>query len=164
MHVDHLDRLSFDQFKLSVKRPIFLAVESYRCWLNRSISHASQKSPKRAKARVAGRSRIGFDRFRSAVVIRKASATRFARIVGGRPGGRSKVGFDILRCAHSRARHQFHRLPDLFSREFDVIGTVRAGAASGRYHHPDGRLDHRLRSVNGAGRRWYRRWNCDGRQ
>lgn len=30
-HVDHLDRLNFDQFKVSVKASdVFLAVESYR--------------------------------------------------------------------------------------------------------------------------------------
>lgn len=46
-HVDHLDRLNFDQFKVSVKASdVFLAVESYRLLANRSISRCIWGSPK----------------------------------------------------------------------------------------------------------------------
>ena len=53
-HVDHLDRLNFDQFKVSVKASdVFLAVESYRLLANKSISRCIWGSPKRV-ARAAG--------------------------------------------------------------------------------------------------------------
>ncbi len=46
-HVDHLDRLNFDQFKVSVKASdVFLAVESYRLLAKQMISRCIWGSPK----------------------------------------------------------------------------------------------------------------------
>ncbi len=56
-HVDHLDRLNFDQFKVSVKASdVFLAVSRLIVfWQNRSMSHCiwvSQKPVVRAAGRL----------------------------------------------------------------------------------------------------------------
>lgn len=54
-HVDHLDRLNFDQFKVSVKASdVFLAVESYRLLAKQIDQPLHLGSPKPA-ARVAVR-------------------------------------------------------------------------------------------------------------
>lgn len=53
-HVDHLDRLNFDQFKVSVKASdVFLAVESYRLLAKQIEQPRTLGSPKRVACAVA---------------------------------------------------------------------------------------------------------------
>ena len=103
-HVDHLDRLNFDQFKVSVKASdVFLAVESYRL-LAKQIDQ-----PLHLGITEAGGARSGA--VKSAIGL----------------GLLIKVGFDILKSLRIRSRGiNFIACPTCSRQEFDVIGTVNA--------------------------------------
>ena len=107
-HVDHLDRLNFDQFKVSVKASdVFLAVESYRL-LAKQIDQ-----PLHLGITEAGGLRSGGDTLRVSLAAD--------------PVEEIKVGFDILKSLRIRARGiNFIACPTCSRQEFDVIGTVNA--------------------------------------
>ncbi len=74
-HVDHLDRLNFDQFKVSVKAPdVFSLLSLIACWQNKSISRCIWGSPKPVQAQRAVKSAIGL----GLLLVPKVSATRCA--------------------------------------------------------------------------------------
>lgn len=160
-HVDHLDRLNFDQFKVSVKASdVFLAVESYRL-LAKQIDQPLHLGITEAGGARSGavKSAIGLG-----LLLSEGIGDTLRVSLAADPVEEIKVGFDILKSLRIRARHQFHRLPDLFSPGVRRYRHgERAGAASGRYHHPDGRLDHRLRGER-AGRSAGIDAGRDGRQ
>jgi (E)-4-hydroxy-3-methylbut-2-enyl-diphosphate synthase len=122
-HVDHLDRLNFDQFKVSVKASdVFLAVESYRL-LAKQIDQ-----PLHLGITEAGGARSGA--VKSAIGLGccclKGSAIPCAFLAAD-PVEEIKVGFDILKSLRIRARGiNFIACPTCSRQEFDVIGTVNA--------------------------------------
>jgi (E)-4-hydroxy-3-methylbut-2-enyl-diphosphate synthase len=122
-HVDHLDRLNFDQFKVSVKASdVFLAVESYRLLANRSISRCTSGSPKRAAAQRRGE--VGD---RSGLLLSEGIGDTLRVSLAADPVEEIKVGFDILKSLRIRARGiNFIACPTCSRQEFDVIGTVNA--------------------------------------
>ncbi len=140
-HVDHLDRLNFDQFKVSVKASdvflkasdVFLAVESYRL-LAKQIDQ-----PLHLGITEAGGARSGSGAVKSAIGLGlllsegigdtlRVSATRCAyRPLAADPVEEIKVGFDILKSLRIRSRGiNFIACPTCSRQEFDVIGTVNA--------------------------------------
>lgn len=85
-HVDHLDRLNFDQFKVSVKASdVFWRWNPIVCWRNRSISRCILGSPKRAAR--AARGKIGD---RSGTTAVRGDRRYAARLAGGGSGGRDQ--------------------------------------------------------------------------
>jgi len=104
-HVEILDRLNFDQFKVSVKASdVFLAVESYRL-LAKAI-----KQPLHLGITEAGGARGGG-----------------GETLAADPVEEIKVGFDILKSLRIRSRGiNFIACPTCSRQEFDVIGTVNA--------------------------------------
>ncbi len=112
-HVDHLDRLNFDQFKVSVKASdVFLAVESYRL-LAKQIDQPLHLGITEAGGARSGavKSAIGLGLLLSGRHRRHA-----ARITGGRSGRRDQSRFRYFEiAAYPFARDQLHRLPDLFA-------------------------------------------------
>ena len=123
-HVEILDRLNFDQFKVSVKASdVFLAVEAYRL-LAKSI-----KQPLHLGITEAGGARAGA--VKSAIGL----GMLFAEGIGDTlrvslaadPVEEIKVGFDILKSLRIRSRGiNFIACPTCSRQEFDVIGTVNA--------------------------------------
>ena len=123
-HVEILDRLNFDQFKVSVKASdVFLAVEAYRL-LAKSI-----KQPLHLGITEAGGARAGA--VKSAIGL----GMLFAEGIGDTlrvslaadPVVEIKVGFDILKSLRIRSRGiNFIACPTCSRQEFDVIGTVNA--------------------------------------
>ena len=142
-HVDILDRLNFDQFKVSVKASdVFLAVQSYRLLASRIDQPLHLGITEAGGARSGSvKSAIGLG-----MLLSEGIGDTLRISLAADPVEEVKVGFDILKSLRIRARHQLHRLPDLFASGVrrDRHGE-RAGAAPGRHHHADGRFDHRLR-------------------
>ncbi len=122
-HVDHLDRLNFDQFKVSVKASdVFLAVESYRL-LAKQIDQ-----PLHLGITEAGGARSGAVKSAIGLGLLLSGDRRYAaRLAGGDPVEEIKVGFDILKSLRIRSRGiNFIACPTCSRQEFDVIGTVNA--------------------------------------
>ncbi|QSX34838.1 flavodoxin-dependent (E)-4-hydroxy-3-methylbut-2-enyl-diphosphate synthase [Shewanella avicenniae] len=123
-HVDILDRLNFDQFKVSVKASdVFLAVESYRL-LAKQI-----KQPLHLGITEAGGQRAGA--VKSAVGLGMLLAEGIGDTIrislAADPVEEIKVGFDILKSLRIRSRGiNFIACPSCSRQEFDVIGTVNA--------------------------------------
>ncbi len=142
-HVDILDRLNFDQFKVSVKASdVFLAVQSYRLLASRIDQPLHLGITEAGGARSGSvKSAIGLG-----MLLSEGIGDTLRISLAADPVEEVKVGFDILKSLRIRARHQLYRLPDLFASGVrrDRHGE-RAGAAPGGYHHADGRFDHRLR-------------------
>jgi len=123
-HVEILDRLNFDQFKVSVKASdVFLAVEAYR-QLARQI-----EQPLHLGITEAGGFRAG------AVKSAIGRGMRLADGIGDTlrislaadPVEEVKVGFDILKSLRIRSRGiNFIACPSCSRQEFDVIATVNA--------------------------------------
>lgn len=161
-HVDHLDRLNFDQFKVSVKASdVFLAVESYRL-LAKQIDQPLHLGITEAGGARSGavKSAIGLG-----LLLSEGIGDTLRVSLAADPVEEIKVGFDILKSLRIRARGiNFIACPTCSRRGVRRYRHgERAGAASGRYHHPDGRLDHRLRSER-AGRSAGIDAGRDGRQ
>lgn len=123
-HVDILDRLNFDQFKVSVKASdVFLAVGAYR-------KLAEQiKQPLHLGITEAGGFRSGA--VKSAVGLGMLLADGIGdtlRIsLAADPVEEIKVGFDLLKSLRIRSRGiNFIACPSCSRQEFDVIGTVNA--------------------------------------
>ncbi len=121
-HVDILDRLNFDQFKVSVKASdVFLAVESYRKLA------AQIKQPLHLGITEAGGLRAGS--VKSAVglgmLLSEGIGDTLRVSLAADPIEEIKVGFDILKSLRIRSRGiNFIACPTCSRQEFDVIGTV----------------------------------------
>ena len=123
-HVDILDRLNFDQFKVSVKASdVFLAVGAYRL-LAKQI-----EQPLHLGITEAGGARAGA--VKSAVGLGMLLADGIGDTIrislAADPVEEIKVGFDILKSLRIRSRGiNFIACPSCSRQEFDVIGTVNA--------------------------------------
>ena len=123
-HVEILDRLNFDQFKVSVKESdVFLAVESYRL-LAKAI-----KQPLHLGITEAGGARAGS--VKSAIglgmLLAEGIGDTLRVSLAADPVEEIKVGFDILKSLRIRSRGiNFIACPTCSRQEFDVIGTVNA--------------------------------------
>ena len=123
-HVDHLDRLNFDQFKVSVKASdVFLAVESYRL-LAKQIDQPLHLGITEAGGARSGavKSAIGLG-----LLLSEGIGDTLRVSLAADPVEEIKVGFDILKSLRIRARGiNFIACPTCSRQEFDVIGTVNA--------------------------------------
>ena len=123
-HVDILDRLNFDQFKVSVKASdVFLAVQSYR------LLAARIDQPLHLGITEAGGARSGS--VKSAIglglLLSEGIGDTLRISLAADPVEEVKVGFDILKSLRIRARGiNFIACPTCSRQEFDVIGTVNA--------------------------------------
>ena len=123
-HVEILDRLNFDQFKVSVKASdVFLAVEAYRL-LAKSI-----KQPLHLGITEAGGARAGA--VKSAIglgmLLAEGVGDTLRVSLAADPVEEIKVGFDILKSLRIRSRGiNFIACPTCSRQQFDVIGTVNA--------------------------------------
>lgn len=123
-HVEILDRLNFDQFKVSVKASdVFLAVEAYRL-LAKSI-----KQPLHLGITEAGGARAGA--VKSAIglgmLLAEGIGDTLRVSLAADPVEEIKVGFDILKSLRIRSRGiNLIACPTCSRQEFDVIGTVNA--------------------------------------
>ena len=123
-HVDILDRLNFDQFKVSVKASdVFLAIEAYRL-LAKAI-----KQPLHLGITEAGGARAGA--VKSAIglgmLLAEGIGDTLRVSLAADPVEEIKVGFDILKSLRIRSRGiNFIACPSCSRQEFDVIGTVNA--------------------------------------
>lgn len=123
-HVEILDRLNFEQFKVSVKASdVFLAVEAYRL-LAKAI-----KQPLHLGITEAGGARAGA--VKSAVglgmLLAEGIGDTLRISLAADPIEEIKVGFDILKSLRIRSRGiNFIACPTCSRQEFDVIGTVNA--------------------------------------
>ncbi|WP_107851648.1 flavodoxin-dependent (E)-4-hydroxy-3-methylbut-2-enyl-diphosphate synthase [Oceanimonas marisflavi] len=123
-HVDILDRLNFDQFKVSVKASdVFLAVGAYR-ELARQIEQPLHLGITEAGGFRSGavKSAIGLG-----MLLAEGIGDTLRISLAADPVEEVKVGFDILKSLRIRARGiNFIACPSCSRQEFDVIGTVNA--------------------------------------
>ena len=99
-HVDHLDRLNFDQFKVSVKASdVFPAVESYRLLAKQIDQPLHLGITEAGGARSGGK--IG-DRSGTTAVRGIGDTLRVS--LAADPVEEIKVGFDILKSLRIRSR------------------------------------------------------------
>lgn len=123
-HVDILDRLNFDQFKVSVKASdVFLAVESYRL-LSKKIDQPLHLGITEAGGARAGsvKSAVGLG-----MLLAEGIGDTLRISLAANPVEEIKVGFDILKSLRIRSRGiNFIACPTCSRQEFDVIGTVNA--------------------------------------
>ncbi|AKM47004.1 flavodoxin-dependent (E)-4-hydroxy-3-methylbut-2-enyl-diphosphate synthase [Edwardsiella anguillarum] len=123
-HVDILDRLNFDQFKVSVKASdVFLAVDAYR------LLAARIDQPLHLGITEAGGARSGS--VKSAIglgmLLAEGIGDTLRVSLAADPVEEVKVGFDILKSLRIRSRGiNFIACPTCSRQEFDVIGTVNA--------------------------------------
>lgn len=123
-HVDILDRLNFDQFKVSVKASdVFLAVGAYRL-LAKQI-----KQPLHLGITEAGGARAGA--VKSAIglgmLLAEGIGDTLRISLAADPVEEVKVAFDILKSLRIRARGiNFIACPSCSRQEFDVIKTMNA--------------------------------------
>ena len=121
-HVDHLTRLNFDQFKVSVKASdVFLAVESYRL-LAKEIEQPLHLGITEAGGARAGavKSALGLG-----LLLSEGIGDTLRISLAADPVEEIKVGFDILKSLRIRSRGiNFIACPTCSRQEFDVIGTV----------------------------------------
>ena len=121
-HVDILDRLNFDQFKVSVKASdVHLAVASYRL-LAKQIVQPLHLGITKAGAFRAGavKSAIGLG-----MLLNEGIGDTLRVSLAADPVEEIKVGFDILKSLRIRSRGiNFIACPSCSRQEFDVISTV----------------------------------------
>lgn len=121
-HVDILEKLNFDQFKVSVKASdVFLAVASYR------LLASKIDQPLHLGITEAGGARAGA--VKSAVglglLLNEGIGDTLRVSLAADPIEEIKVGFDILKSLRIRSRGvNFIACPTCSRQEFDVIGTV----------------------------------------
>lgn len=111
-HVDHLDRLNFDQFKVSVKASdVFLAVESYRL-LAKQIDQPLHLGITEAGGARSGavKSAIGLG-----LLLSEGIGDTLRVSLAADPVEEIKVGFDILKSLRIRSRGINFIMPDLFA-------------------------------------------------
>ena len=123
-HVEILDRVNFDQFKVSVKASVvFLAVESYRL-LAKAIRQPLHLGITEAGGARAGavKSAIGLG-----LLLTEGIGDTLRVSLAADPVEEIKVGFDILKSLRIRSRGiNFIACPTCSRQEFDVIATVNA--------------------------------------
>jgi (E)-4-hydroxy-3-methylbut-2-enyl-diphosphate synthase len=123
-HVDILDRLNFDQFKVSVKASdVFLAVDSYRL-LAQKIDQPLHLGITEAGGIRAGavKSSVGLG-----MLLAEGIGDTLRISLAADPVEEIKVGFDILKSLRIRSRGiNFIACPSCSRQEFDVISTVNA--------------------------------------
>ncbi len=123
-HVDILERLNFDQFKVSVKASdVFLAVGAYRL-LAQKIEQPLHLGITEAGGQRAGsvKSAIGLG-----MLLAEGIGDTLRISLAADPVEEGKVGFDILKSLRIRSRGiNFIACPSCSRQEFDVIGTVNA--------------------------------------
>ncbi|RCU48795.1 MULTISPECIES: flavodoxin-dependent (E)-4-hydroxy-3-methylbut-2-enyl-diphosphate synthase [Corallincola] len=123
-HVDILDRLNFDQFKVSVKASdVFLAVGAYRL-LAKQIEQPLHLGITEAGGARAGsvKSAVGLG-----MLLAEGIGDTLRVSLAADPVEEIKVGFDILKSLRLRSRGiNFIACPTCSRQEFDVIGTVNA--------------------------------------
>jgi (E)-4-hydroxy-3-methylbut-2-enyl-diphosphate synthase len=123
-HVDILDRLNFDQFKISVKASdVFLAVDSYRL-LAKKIDQPLHLGITEAGGARAGsvKSAVGLG-----MLLAEGIGDTLRISLAADPVEEIKVGFDILKSLRIRSRGiNFIACPTCSRQEFDVIATVNA--------------------------------------
>ncbi len=123
-HVDILDRLNFDQFKVSVKASdVFLAVDSYRL-LAQKIDQPLHLGITEAGGARAGsvKSAVGLG-----LLLSEGIGDTLRISLAADPIEEIKVGFDILKSLRIRSRGiNFIACPTCSRQEFDVIATVNA--------------------------------------
>ncbi|NIH16058.1 flavodoxin-dependent (E)-4-hydroxy-3-methylbut-2-enyl-diphosphate synthase [Serratia symbiotica] len=123
-HVDILDRLNFDKFKVSVKASdVFLAVQSYRLLASRIDQPLHLGITEAGGARSGSvKSAIGLG-----LLLSEGIGDTLRISLASDPVEEVKVGFDILKSLRIRARGiNFIACPTCSRQEFDVIGTVNA--------------------------------------
>jgi len=123
-HVDILDRLNFDQFKVSVKASdVFLAVESYR-QLAKKIEQPLHLGITEAGGFRSGavKSSVGLG-----MLLAEGIGDTLRISLAADPVEEIRVGFDILKSLRIRSRGiNFIACPTCSRQEFDVISTVNA--------------------------------------
>ena len=123
-HVNILNRLNFDQFKVSVKASdVFLAVGAYRL-LAQQIEQPLHLGITEAGGQRAGsvKSAIGLG-----MLLAEGIGDTLRVSLAADPVEEVKVGFDILKSLRIRSRGiNFIACPTCSRQEFDVIGTVNA--------------------------------------
>lgn len=123
-HVDILDRLNFDQFKVSVKASdVFLAVQSYRLLASRIDQPLHLGITEAGGARSGSvKSAIGLG-----ILLSEGIGDTLRISLAADPVEEVKVGFDILKALRIRVRGiNFIACPTCSRQEFDVISTVNA--------------------------------------
>ncbi len=123
-HVDILDRLDFQDFKVSVKASdVFLAVESYRL-LAKQIEQPLHLGITEAGGIRSGavKSSVGLG-----MLLAEGIGDTLRISLAADPVEEVKVGFDILKSLRIRSRGiNFIACPSCSRQEFDVIATVNA--------------------------------------
>ncbi len=123
-HVDILDKLNFDQFKVSVKASdVFLAVGAYRL-LAKQIEQPLHLGITEAGGMRAGsvKSAVGLG-----MLLAEGIGDTIRISLAADPVEEIKVGFDILKSLRIRSRGiNFIACPSCSRQEFDVINTVNA--------------------------------------
>ncbi|MFT2093009.1 flavodoxin-dependent (E)-4-hydroxy-3-methylbut-2-enyl-diphosphate synthase [Paraglaciecola sp. 2405UD69-4] len=123
-HVDILDKLNFDQFKVSVKASdVFLAVGAYR-ELAKQIEQPLHLGITEAGGIRAGavKSSVGLG-----MLLAEGIGDTIRISLAADPVEEIKVGFDILKSLRIRSRGiNFIACPSCSRQEFDVISTVNA--------------------------------------
>jgi (E)-4-hydroxy-3-methylbut-2-enyl-diphosphate synthase len=123
-HVDILDKLNFDQFKVSVKASdVFLAVGAYR-GLAKQIDQPLHLGITEAGGIRAGavKSSVGLG-----MLLAEGIGDTIRISLAADPVEEIKVGFDILKSLRIRSRGiNFIACPSCSRQEFDVINTVNA--------------------------------------
>ena len=123
-HVDILDKLDFQQFKVSVKASdVFLAVGAYR-ELAKQIEQPLHLGITEAGGQRAGavKSSVGLG-----MLLAEGIGDTIRISLAADPVEEIKVGFDILKSLRIRSRGiNFIACPSCSRQEFDVIGTVNA--------------------------------------
>lgn len=123
-HVDILDKLNFDQFKVSVKASdVFLAVGAYRL-LAKNIDQPLHLGITEAGGMRSGsvKSAIGLG-----MLLAEGIGDTIRISLAADPVEEIKVGFDILKSLRIRSRGiNFIACPSCSRQEFDVISTVNA--------------------------------------
>lgn len=123
-HVDILQRLNFDNFKVSVKASdVFLAVDAYRL-LAQEIDQPLHLGITEAGGARAGavKSAVGLG-----MLLAEGIGDTLRVSLAADPVEEIKVGFDILKSLRIRSRGiNFIACPSCSRQEFDVIGTVNA--------------------------------------
>ncbi|QHJ13521.1 4-hydroxy-3-methylbut-2-en-1-yl diphosphate synthase (flavodoxin) [Paraglaciecola mesophila] len=123
-HVDILDKLNFDQFKVSVKASdVFLAVGAYRA-LAKKIDQPLHLGITEAGGFRAGavKSAVGLG-----MLLAEGIGDTIRISLAADPVEEIKVGFDILKSLRIRSRGiNFIACPSCSRQEFDVISTVNA--------------------------------------
>ena len=123
-HVEILDKLNFDQFKVSVKASdVFLAVGAYRL-LSQQIEQPLHLGITEAGGFRAGavKSSVGLG-----MLLAEGIGDTIRISLAADPIEEIKVGFDILKSLRIRSRGiNFIACPSCSRQEFDVIGTVNA--------------------------------------